>query len=218
MAHFITFEGGEGSGKTTQVRQAGEFLRQRGIPFLLTEEPGGTSLGLKIRELLLQRHAISISALAELLLFEASRCQHVETVIRPALRAGKVVLCDRYTDATIAYQGFGRSLCPDRIRFLNDLATDSLKPDWTFLLDVPAETGLARAIQRMNLEEHLPKEDRFEQETLAFHQRVRDGYRTLAQAEPKRFIVLDGTKPVDELHQEICSRIEVWAGEKPDVI
>lgn len=210
MAYFITFEGGEGSGKTTQIRQAGEFLRQQGIPCLITEEPGGTPLGQKIREILLNRNAFSIAPLSELLLFQASRYEHVETVIGPALKAGKVVLCDRYTDATIAYQGFGRGISLEQIQRLNDFATASLKPDRTFLFDMPVEAGLSRASQRMDQQQDQLREDRFEQEALAFHQRVRDGYLSLAQAEPERFIILDGTKSIDDLHQEIRRWLQSW--------
>ncbi len=210
MAYFITFEGVEGSGKSTQIRMAGEFLNQWGIPYLVTEEPGGTPLGRKIREILLNRHAFSITPLSELLLFQASRYQHVETVIQPALTAGKTVLCDRYMDATIAYQGFGRGIPLEQIKFLNDFATASLKPDRTFLFDMPVETGLARASQRMNQQPDQPREDRFEQEALAFHQRVRDGYLSLAKAEPERFVILDAARNIDDLHLEIQRWLRSW--------
>lgn len=210
MAYFITFEGVEGSGKSTQIRMAEECLKQWGIPHLVTEEPGGTPLGRKIREILLHRHAFAIAPLSELLLFQASRYQHVETVIQPALRAGKVVLCDRYTDATIAYQGFGRGISLDRIQLLNDFATASLKPDRTFLFDMPVESGLTRASQRMDQQPDRPREDRFEQEALAFHQRVRDGYLSLAHDEPERFIILDGTKKIEDLHLEIQHQLRSW--------
>ncbi len=210
MAHFITFEGVEGSGKSTQIKLAGEFLSREGIPCLVTEEPGGTPLGLKIRELLLHRHDFSITSLSELLLFQASRCQHVETVIRPALAEGIVVLCDRYTDATIAYQGFGRGISRERIHLLNDIATAALKPERTFLFDLPAATGLTRAKQRMDLRQDLPREDRFEEEALAFHQQVRSGYLILARDEPQRFTVLDGTRSIEELQQAIRASLTGW--------
>ncbi len=213
MAYFITFEGVEGSGKSTQIRMAGEFLNQWGIPHVVTEEPGGTPLGRKIREILLHRHDFAIAPLSELLLFQASRHQHVETVIRPALNTGKAVLCDRYADATIAYQGFGRGIPLEQIQFLNDFATASLKPDRTFLFDMPVETGLARAAQRMDQQPDRPREDRFEQEAIAFHQRVRDGYLSLAKAEPERFVILDATKNIDDLHLEIQRWLRSWVAE-----
>jgi len=210
MAYFITFEGVEGSGKSTQIRMAGEFLHQCGVPHIITEEPGGTPLGRKIREILLHRHDFSIAPLSELLLFQASRHQHIETVIQPALNAGKVVLCDRYSDATIAYQGFGRGIPLERIHFLNSFATASLEPDRTFLFDMPVETGLVRAAQRMARQPDQPREDRFEQEALAFHQRVRDGYLSLARAESSRFVILDATKNIDVLHLEIQRWLRSW--------
>jgi len=212
MAYFITFEGGEGSGKTTQIKMASEYLQQCGVPHLVTEEPGGTPLGQRIRDILLNRQSFAITALSELLLFQASRCQHVETVIRPALQSGRMVLCDRFTDATIAYQGFGRGISMEWIHRLNDIVSVSLKPDKTFLFDVPVELGLARASRRMDMRQDSPREDRFEKEALAFHQRVREGYRFLAREEPDRFVVLDGTKEIDDLQQEIRQQLSSWIG------
>ncbi|MBN1548501.1 MAG: dTMP kinase, partial [Syntrophaceae bacterium] len=203
MVYLITFEGGEGSGKTTQIALAGDFLRDRGIPCITTEEPGGTLLGKRVREILLNRNTFDIAPMTELLLFQASRYQHVESIIQPALKAGNVVLCDRYTDATIAYQGFGRGIPREQIQILNTLASASLKPDRTFLFDMPVETGLARAARRMDLQQDRPREDRFEQEAIAFHQRVRNGYRHLAEEEPERFVVLDATRSISEIQEEI---------------
>jgi dTMP kinase len=210
---FVTFEGPEGSGKTTQIRIIAERLKQEDIPHIVTGEPGGTPLGTKIREILLNHQAFSITSLAELFLFQAARCQHVETVIRPALQEGKIVLCDRFTDATVAYQGAGRSLEEKTIRLLNCLATSSLKPDRTFLFDIPVVEGIKRALDRMNAEASLLREDRFENETLQFHQRVRDEYLLLAQAEPERFIIVDGTKGIETLHHEIWSHLYSWIKE-----
>ena len=212
MACFITFEGVEGSGKTTQIGMAADHLRQCGLPCLVTEEPGGTPLGRRIRDILLNRHSFAITALSELLLFQASRCQHVETVIRPALESGSIVLCDRFTDATLAYQGFGRGISMERIHRLNEIATASLKPDKTFLFDVPVELGLSRASHRMDMQRDLPREDRFEKEALAFHQQVREGCLFLAEKEPDRFIVLDGTREIGDLQQEIRHRLNSWIG------
>jgi dTMP kinase len=213
MAYFITFEGGEGSGKSTQIDLTAKFLSSHGVPFLVTEEPGGTLLGKRIREILLNRNTFEIAPIAELLLFQASRYQHVETVIRPALQAGKLVLCDRFTDATVAYQGCGRGIDLERIQQLNDIASASLKPDKTFLFDVPVELGLGRASRRMDLQQDRPREDRFEKETLEFHQRVRDGYLSLARKEPERFIILDGTKDISDLHNEIRQWLQIWMAE-----
>ena len=212
MACFVTFEGTEGSGKTTQVRMAAERLRQKSIPHIVTEEPGGTPMGVKIREVLLNHQSFSITPLTELFLFQAARCQHVETVIRPALQKNKIVLCDRFTDATVAYQGAGRGLDKDVIQHLNRLATLSLKPDKTFLFDIPVAEGLKRALDRINGGASSLREDRFETEALQFHQRVRNEYLLLAQAEPKRFIMIDATKEIEELHHEIWDHLCSWIG------
>ena len=188
-------------------------MRQISIPHVVTEEPGGTPMGSKIREILLNRQSFSITSLAELFLFQAARCQHVETVIRPALQKNKIVLCDRFTDATIAYQGAGRGLDKEIIYHLNRLATLSLKPDRTFLFDIPVDIGIKRALDRISLGAPLLREDRFEKEALQFHQRVRSEYLFLAQAEPKRFIILDGTKGIEDLHYEIWGHLCSWIEE-----
>ena len=164
MAKFVTFEGGEGSGKTTQIRLAADWLKERGIPVLATAEPGGTPLGRKIREILLNRGAWTIGAEAELLLFAAARAQHVRETILPALEAGQWVLCDRFADATLAYQGFGRGLDIAFIRDLNAFSSLSLMPDLTLLFDLPVEIGLARAENRAAGVRPEAAEDRFEQE------------------------------------------------------
>ena len=148
MGRFITFEGSEGCGKTTQIGLAAAWLKERGIPFLTTAEPGGTPLGRMIREILLNRSSCTIGAEAELLLFAAARAQHVRETILPALNEGTWVLCDRFADATVAYQGFGRGLDTGVIRILNAFSAVSLKPDMTLLLDLPVTTGLARAEKR----------------------------------------------------------------------
>jgi len=210
MACFVTFEGPEGSGKTTQVKMIAELLKQKSIPHVATEEPGGTPLGIKIREVLLSHQSFSITPLAELFLFQAARCQHVETIIRPALQENKIVLCDRFTDATVAYQGAGRGLDKEIIRQLNNLATLSLRPDKTFFFDIPVAEGIKRALDRMNGEALSLREDRFENEALQFHQRVRNEYLSLAQAEPKRFIMIDATKGIEELHHEIWGHLCSW--------
>ncbi len=208
MKRFVTFEGSEGCGKTTQIRLAAAWLKERGIPVLATAEPGGTPLGRKIREVLLNRGSCAIGAEAELLLFAAARAQHVRETILPALDRGQLVLCDRFTDATLAYQGFGRGLDAGFIRSLNAFSALSLTPDRTLLFDLPVETGLARAKKRTDGIRPEAAEDRFEQEEKAFHRRIRDGYLTLAAQEPDRFALIDGAADVGTVHREVCRHLE----------
>ena len=203
---FITFEGIEGCGKSTQARRLVERLRESGVKCLLTLEPGGTALGRKIRELLLDAQNQGLPPLAELFLYEADRALHVEGVIRPALKDGKWVVCDRFFDATTVYQGYARGLDMDMIRSLNDQASWGLKPDVTVLLDCPVEVGLNRAIQRIQNEQQ-EGQDRFERETLAFHRKVKTGYMGLAETEAERFVVVDGTLGEDELESVIFEKI-----------
>ena len=207
MKRFVTFEGGEGCGKTTQLGLAATWLSEQGVPFLATAEPGGTPLGRKIREILLNRGPWSIGAEAELLLFAAARAQHVRETIQPALAEGKLVLCDRFADATLAYQGFGRGLDIGFIRELNDFSACSLTPDRTILLDVPVATGLTRAKKRTAGVRPEAAEDRFEQEEMAFHGRIREGYLTLAAKEPERFAIIDGGASVRDVHCEVCRHL-----------
>ncbi len=189
---FITFEGIDGSGKTTQLRR----LAKRYHDPLITKEPGGTPTADRIRAILLDAGS-KLDPLAEVFLFAASRHQHVVEVIRPALDAGRVVLCDRYVDATLAYQGFGRLIDLDRLRALNDWATGSLRPDKTLLFDIDEETGLRRARGRGG------DELRFEAEDIRFYRRVREGYLALAAAEPERYIVIDASGSEDEVAQRV---------------
>ena len=212
MGLFIVFEGIEGSGKTTQIKKAGEFLTDRKIPFIVTSEPGGTRLGKELRTLLLHKTSFPLGVRAELLLFAADRAQHVDEIILPALKEGKVVLCDRFSDATIAYQGYGREWEIDCVAKISEFASRSLKPDVTFLLDVPVDTGLRRVLSRTSQcaihgrsEEKL--DDRFEKENMSFHKRVREGYLSLADNEPKRFRVIDGLMEIDEIHRKICASL-----------
>lgn len=207
MRRFITFEGIEGCGKTTQIRLAEAWLRERGIPVLATAEPGGTPLGLKIREILLNRGGCAISAEAELLLFAAARAQHVREAIIPALAAGQWVLCDRFSDATVAYQGFGRGLDQGFIRILNEFSTPGVKPARTLLFDLPVETGLKRAGERASGVSPEAAEDRFECEERAFHERIRAGYLNLAAAEQSRFRIIDGAADVETIHREVCRHL-----------
>ena len=206
MSLFITFEGIEGCGKTTQIGHLTSYLKRTHRPFLLTREPGGTGVGEKIRQILLSSENAGIEPMAELFLYAAARVQHFRQVIQPALAEGKTVLCDRYADATLAYQGFGRGLDQAWIEEIHARAVENVKPELTFLLDLPVEEGLRRAWKR--IENDRVKEDRFEKEALDFHERVREGYLTLARREPRRIIVLDGMKDEQELHQEIISHLD----------
>lgn len=206
MACFITFEGIEGCGKTTQVRLLADLLMSRGHTVTVTREPGGCAIADQVRAILLDAENRALVPLAELLLYAAARAQHVEEIIRPALAAGGIVICDRFTDATVAYQGYGRSLDLDLIDRLNRIATGGIMPDLTVLLDCPEETGLARAMERINACDGA-REERFEQESLRFHRAVRQGYLRLAGAEPDRFIVLDATRGIVETAAEIAGKL-----------
>ena len=201
MSLFITFEGIEGCGKTTQIGHLTSFFKKARRPFLLTREPGGTAVGGKIREILLSSDNAGLEPMAELFLYVADRIQHYRQVILPALRQGRIVLCDRFADATTVYQGFGRGLDLAWIEEIHSRALENAKPDLTFLLDLPVEVGLKRAWKRLKKDQ--TGEDRFEKEALDFHRRIREGYLTLARKEPSRIIVLDGMKDEETLHGEI---------------
>ncbi|MBI3092407.1 MAG: dTMP kinase [Candidatus Tectomicrobia bacterium] len=199
--YFITFEGVEGSGKSTQCRLLAEALRQAGHACVVSREPGGTPLGERIRELLLHAPGAAITSLAELLLYLADRAQHVEEVLRPALAAGRVVLCDRFTDSTLAYQGDGRGHDRELLRQLNSVAGGGLVPDLTLLLDLPVEVGLRRLAERGAVAS--AGADRLERENLAFHQRVRRGYLAIAAAEPRRIAVILADGGVEEVRAAV---------------
>ena len=205
MGLFITFEGIEGCGKTTQIGHLTSFFKKNRHPFLLTREPGGTKVGEKIRRILLSSDNSGIEPMAELFLYIADRIQHYRQVIVPALREGKVVLCDRFADATTVYQGFGRGLDLAWIEEIHARSLENIKPDLTFLLDLTVEVGLKRAWRRLKKDQS--REDRFEKEAMDFHQRIREGYLTLARKEPARIIVLDGMKDEQTLHREIVSHL-----------
>ncbi len=207
MAHFITFEGIEGSGKTTQIAMVAEFLRRQGHHVVTTREPGGCPIADAIREILLHPANDALVDRAELLLYAAARAQHVAEVIRPALQQGLIVLCDRYTDATLAYQGYGRGLDLDLIEELNALACADCRPHLTLVLDMPHEAGLQRALQR-NSAENMTDEGRFEQESLAFHQRVREGYLALARNAPQRMRVIDATGSPGEVSERLMACLQ----------
>jgi dTMP kinase len=195
---FITLEGGEGSGKSTLAGALASWLEERGYEVCLTREPGGTELGRLAVQQLLEGDR-SPAPLAELLLFAADRAQHVHEVIAPALAAGKIVVCDRFADSTLAYQGFGRGLDIGLIRRLNDEATGGLKPDLTLLLDLSPEAGLTREGAQLDVTGREPVE---------FHQRVREGFLALARQEPKRFVVIDATLTPEEVTKQAMAAVE----------
>ncbi len=202
MNKFITFEGVEGSGKSTQVKLLGKYLTGKNIPVLLTQEPSGTPIGQKIGDILFNRGHQAMCPETELFLFCAARAQHVREVVWPALKEGKYVLCDRFSDATFAYQAAGRGLDLDFIRTINNYCAERLKPDLTLLFDLPVETGLQRAGQRDIKLKDPSVADRFEKEKLDFHSRVRQGYLSLCAAEPGRFRVIDAARTVDMIAQD----------------
>jgi len=199
MSLFITFEGVEGSGKSIQAKALYKRLSQVAIPALLIREPGGTPLGDKLGHWLKWTDDKGITPLTELLLFNASRSQLVTEVIRPNLRKGIVIICDRYADSTTAYQGYGRELDMEIVKTINNTATQGLKPDLTILLDIPVEAGLTRKKDN--------KLDRFEQEDIAFHQRIREGYLRLAAESPQRWLIVDATQSKAKVAQAIWLKV-----------
>jgi dTMP kinase len=199
---FITFEGIEGSGKSTQISRLLQYLTERRRLATLTREPGGTPIGDQVRRILLDPLNRRLDPTAELLLYAASRAQHLREVIRPALAEGRIVLCDRFSDATLAYQGYGRGLSVPDIRELDRIVTAGLRPRLTVLLDLPAETGLGRARDR-NTSEGLHGEARFENEDIVFHSMVRDGYLQLAKEEPGRIRVVNAAQSPEEVQEDI---------------
>lgn len=204
---FITFEGIEGTGKSTQIALLADALRGAGRSVVSTREPGGTAIGDRIRGILLDPAHHHLSPSAELLLYGASRAQHLAEVILPALNAGSVVLCDRFSDATTAYQGYGRGLDRAVIEALDRIVTGGMKPDLTILLDIDPQAGLERA-RRRNTSEGLEAEARFEQEELAFHRRVRDGYLAIAAGDRKRVRVLDAATGPEAAHAAIRAIVD----------
>jgi len=208
---FITFEGVEGSGKTTQIRRLKRYLTQKGIPCKVTREPGGCPIGERIRKVLLNPDHREMTPLSELFLYEASRTQHVKEVIEPLLKKGTVVLCDRFTDASIAYQGYGRKVDLNWVVRLNRLSSEGIKPDVTFLLDCPIDLGLKRAIRR-NRALNQEKEDRFEREKVQFHRRVRGGYLSIAKKEPQRVRVIDTRQTEERVFEKIRKIVDNLIG------
>lgn len=204
--YFITFEGIEGSGKSTQLTLAAQALRASDHTVITTREPGGTVIGDALRNILLDPTHTAMHPITELLLYAAARAQHVAEVIAPAVSRGDIVLCDRFADATTAYQGAARGLTAELIQTVHRIATQQTWPRLTLLLDLPVDVGLARARARTT------PPDRIEQETLAFHERVRQAYRALAAAEPTRIHLIDALLPETEVHTQIMQRINHYVG------
>ncbi|HEV8012599.1 MAG TPA: dTMP kinase [Pontimonas sp.] len=202
---FLTFEGGDGSGKTTQINRLVAWLESQGQTVVLTREPGGTDLGVELRNIVMHRKGF-IAPRAEALLYAADRSHHIHTLVRPALERGDIVVQDRYLDSSVAYQGAGRVLDPDEVRELSLWGTERLMPDLTVLLDVPA--SVAKARQASEDRDY----DRLEAEAEDFHTRVRESYLALAQAEPERFLVVNGELPIEEIHQVIITRVSDLLG------
>ena len=200
---FITLEGIEGSGKTSQMGRLQQFLEDRGVECVSTRQPGGTRIGENIRTILLDPSNSALVPSAELLLYMADRAQHIFELIRPSLAAGKTVLCDRYFDATLVYQGFARELNLELIRQLHKLLFDDLKPDITLLLDLSPQTGLARAWEQLSTGQRAGRESRFEAEAIAFHEKVRAGYLELARLEPDRIQIIDAAQTYDQVFADI---------------
>jgi dTMP kinase len=202
---FITFEGGDGSGKTTQINLLATWLEAQGQTVVLTREPGGTDLGVELRNIVLHRKGF-IAPRAEALLYAADRSHHIHSLVRPALVRGEVVVQDRYLDSSVAYQGAGRVLDPEEVRELSLWATERLTPHLTVLLDVPAPVAKARQAQTER------EYDRLEAEAEDFHTRVRESYLSLAAAEPERFLVVNGELPIEEIHQSIITKVSDLLG------
>lgn len=202
---FISFEGGEGSGKTTQINKLAEALTEAGHKVVTTREPGGTPEGDKIRDLIVQRDGGQWSPMAETLLLFAARAMHVQKTILPALEDGKIVITDRFTDSTTSYQGHGHGLAIDKIEDIAKLSIDGLKPDVTLILDIEAKAGLERSQRRLASEQLgvNQTEDRFERLDISFHEKLRQGFLTIAKDDPKRCHIIDATQDIEEMAQKI---------------
>jgi dTMP kinase len=200
---FITFEGVEGCGKTVQARLLAEHLRQLGLPVILTREPGGTAIGDQIRAVLHDTGNTAMLPTSEILLYSAARAQIVGQIIRPALDAGQIVVCDRYADSTLAYQGYGRGLDMEALQYITLFATGGLRPDLTLLLDVDVEAGLVR--KQAAFRARQDELNRMDQQTVDFYSRVREGYRTLVAQEPGRWVVIDAARDIAAVQDEIRS-------------
>lgn len=207
---FITLEGIEGSGKTTQIDRLAEYLQDCGMKCVTTRQPGGTVIGENIRSILLNPQNHALAPMTELLLYLADRAQHIHEMIKPALDDGTTVICDRYFDATVVYQGFARGLSIELLLKLHRILFDNLKPEITLLLDLSPHLGLERAWQQLNSGQRAGHESRFENEALAFHEKVRAGYLELAQLEPQRFRLIDAAQSPDQVFAEIRKTLSPW--------
>lgn len=205
---FITFEGIEGAGKSTMMALLANHMRDLGDTPVMTREPGGSRLGKRLRTMLLDSRMDRVSPHAELCLFLADRAQHIAEVILPALEAGQSVLCDRYVDSTIAYQGFGRGMDVADLKIINTIAAGRLMPALTILLDLPVATGIARAGERNRQEGTIISEGRFDSESLDFHERVRHGYLELARDAPERIIVINADRAPEQVYQDCAAALE----------
>lgn len=205
---FISFEGIEGSGKTTQIQLLAKALQAKSLKVLVTREPGGTKISDQIRKILLDADNKNMVPNCELLLYYAARAQHLEEQILPSLKTGMIVLCDRFVDATIAYQGFARGLDRKILDDLEKIVLKNFKVGQSFLLDLPVEVGLKRARERAQKLSQGDREERFENEVIEFHHRVRDGYLKIAAKEPDRFHVIDAMQDINVMHQEILKFVE----------
>jgi dTMP kinase len=204
---FVSFEGIEGCGKTTQIGLLSEYLKQRNIPFTVTREPGGTAVGEGIRKILLHSETIHLTAASELLLFYASRSQNITEKIIPSLNRGEMVICDRFYDASMAYQGFGRGIPLEFIEKVTDLVCNGYRPELTILLDIDPKVGLTRARARNHT--RIEDEGRFEMEDLEFYTRIRNGYLELACREPQRIRTIEADRPIQEIHRDILKVLGV---------
>ena len=200
---FITIEGIEGSGKTSQIKHIADFLKDHGLDYVITREPGGTITGKKIRSILLDPENKDIDPIAELLLYNADRVHHINKIIRPSLSKGKIIICDRYFDSTIAYQGYARGLNISLIKKLHELVAENLKPDITFLLDLKPKIGLERVWKQVKNGERSFIETRFEKEVLSFHEKVRKGFLAMAEFEPDRFKIIDASQNITNVKKII---------------
>ena len=212
MNKLITFEGIEGSGKSTQMRLIAQYLIEKHVPLLITQEPSGTDIGRKIGGILFNRGHYYMCAETEAFLFCAARAQHVREMIMPALNQDNVVLCDRFSDATYAYQGAARGLNPEFIRVINEYSSMGLKPNLTLLFDLPVEVGLQRATERDNRLKDSSFSDRFERESLNFHNKVREGYLNILKKEPERFRLIDATNEINKIQEEVRKYITDFIG------
>lgn len=198
---FVSFEGIEGSGKTTQARLLYDYLKRKGLDPLLTEEPGGTDIGREIREILLSPKHYIMHPITELLLYNASRCQLINETITPAIQSGRIVITDRFSDSTYAYQGWGRGIEINTIDQIDRISTKGIRPDITFLIDIDVETGLSR-------NRKAKKADRIELEEIEFHKKVRKGYLEIAYIQPERIKIIDGSMSIEDIHQQVIAKME----------